>query len=337
MIDFPIDAVYLWVDGNDPKWKKKKRDMLKKLGYTVPKESTGVERFIDNQELKYSLRSLAKFATWINKIYIITDGQIPKWINIHHPKIQIVDHKKIFLKEEYLPSFNSAAIELNIHHIKELSEHFIYLNDDLFLGRPIPPNFFFNKVGSPKLYIGKYKKRVKNKIYNGNYLRKPIYTTHVYNSYNGISKWLKKFPIFCPKHTIQICLKSKLFNIEQMLFEKFKNTWQQHFRSVDDINLPGINIGYLQLKYINSIRILRKFRTVMGILTGKLSYYYAEPGVKKKKWNYYFKNWKDFFIIKHCKPKMFCINDSDQVTNIDRNKLIEFLKKYFPEKSGFEK
>ena len=79
----------------------------------------------------------------VRKIFIITDNQFPDWLNLNHSKIEIVDHKEIFQGRRQLPCFNSHAIEARIHHIKDLSENFLYLNDDCFLGRKTNLQDFF--------------------------------------------------------------------------------------------------------------------------------------------------------------------------------------------------
>ena len=107
MFNKPIDIVYTWVDGNDKEWQKEKSFWQQKLG--IEGDNANDCRFIDNQELKYSLRSVAKYAPWINHIFIITNGQIPTWLDTNHPKITIVNHKEIMPKEA-LPTFNSEAI-----------------------------------------------------------------------------------------------------------------------------------------------------------------------------------------------------------------------------------
>ena len=120
MTNFPVDIVYTWVNGSDKNWLQKKNDTLKKYSNFHKKdEVSGNARFYDRDELKYSLRSISKFAKWIRNIFIITDNQIPEWLNLNHSKIKVIDHKDIF-KNEHLPSFNSNAIESNIHNIKEL-------------------------------------------------------------------------------------------------------------------------------------------------------------------------------------------------------------------------
>ena len=116
-----IDAVFTWVDGNDIDWMSRKSNFIDdKPEKLQNKKVNSKGRFFDNDELKYSLRSIYQFAPWINNIYIITDNQTPKWLNINHPKINIVDHKEIF-NSKHLPSYNSMAIEMNLHKINGLN------------------------------------------------------------------------------------------------------------------------------------------------------------------------------------------------------------------------
>lgn len=85
------------------------------------------------------------YAPWINKIFIVTDNQIPDWLDTNHPKIRIIDHKEI-MPEECLPCFNSNAIETCIDNITELSEYFLYANDDMFFSSPVKPDDFLIKL-----------------------------------------------------------------------------------------------------------------------------------------------------------------------------------------------
>jgi len=144
---FPIDLVYMWVDGNDPEWQAKRNKYVGGSG-NQSQEVVGVARWRDNEELRYSLRSVEKYASWINHIYIITDGQRPQWLDTSHPKITIIDHTEI-MPEEALPTFNSQAIESCLHKIEGLSEHFIVGNDDTMFTLQTTPATFFNEDGSP--------------------------------------------------------------------------------------------------------------------------------------------------------------------------------------------
>lgn len=147
-----IDAVITWVDGNDPKHKIKRASYeQKQLKATIP-SSKEITRFVNNGELQYCLTSLLKNAAWIRNIYIVTDNQIPDFLPdklLKHPKIKIVDHSIIFKGyENVLPTFNSITIESFIHRIPDLSEKYIYLNDDFIILQPVGADEFFlkNKV-----------------------------------------------------------------------------------------------------------------------------------------------------------------------------------------------
>ena len=116
--------------------------------------TTGANRFADNNELRYSIRSLYKFAPWVRNIYLLTNGQIPRWLNIDHPRIKVLTHAQIFQNQSHLPTFSSPAIEANMHNIQHqgLSEHYLYFNDDVMLGRPVQPEDFISSVGFKIIY-----------------------------------------------------------------------------------------------------------------------------------------------------------------------------------------
>ncbi|MEO5664448.1 MAG: stealth conserved region 3 domain-containing protein [Nocardioides sp.] len=148
-VSFPIDVVYTWVDGEDADWNvaRASRD-----GADARKESAGDARFRSRDELRYSLRSLHLFAPWVQKIFLVTAGQRPSWL-ADDERITLVDHREI-LPADALPTFNSQAIETSLHRIPGLAEHFVYVNDDVFLGRPTRPGFFFSPGGNAAAFVG---------------------------------------------------------------------------------------------------------------------------------------------------------------------------------------
>ncbi|AUG79179.1 hypothetical protein CFP65_4432 [Kitasatospora sp. MMS16-BH015] len=155
-VDFPVDAVYTWVDGNDPAWKARRNKVLAERGL-APAQTDGDgasddARFRDREELRYSLRSLDMFAPWIRTIYLVTDDQTPAWLDTDHPRVKVVSHRELFGDTGTLPSFNSHAIESRLHRIEGLSEQFLYLNDDVFFGRPLRPETFFLSSGQAKCF-----------------------------------------------------------------------------------------------------------------------------------------------------------------------------------------
>ena len=129
-----VDLVYLWVDGSDPEWRAKRNASI---GASEEKSAVNCEgRFADNDELKYSLRSVDKYAPWIHRVFIVTDNQVPAWLDTSNPKVRIVDHKDI-LPDACLPCFNSVLLEHFIYKIPGLSEYFLYANDDTFINKPV--------------------------------------------------------------------------------------------------------------------------------------------------------------------------------------------------------
>jgi len=151
---FPIDVVYTWVDGEDPVLKEARKQFQPPAvkshdSHHDSQEATGDHRFRSYSELKYSLRSLHAYMPWVRNIYIVTNGQIPEFVNFEAAptKIFLVKHENIFPNTAYLPTFNSHAIEANLHRIPGLSEHFLYFNDDTLVGRPQYAENFFSANG----------------------------------------------------------------------------------------------------------------------------------------------------------------------------------------------
>jgi len=161
-----IDAVFAWVDGSDP------AHIAKRLRYIKDAERPDTlniaaipTRFQDSGELWYSVRLARKHAPWLRKIHIVTDDQKPAWLTEEISRdlnINLVGHKDIFGGyEEYLPTFNSRAIEAMISRIPGLAEHFIYFNDDFFIIKPVKPDEFF--IGSIPFARGRW-------VWNNRYL-----------------------------------------------------------------------------------------------------------------------------------------------------------------------
>ena len=134
--DNKIDFVITWVDGNDPEWQ------AEKAKYQSNKGDTRASRYRDWGFLRYWFRGIEKNAPWVNRVFFVTWGHIPPWLNTDHPMISIVKHSD-YIPEKYLPTFSCRPIELNIHRIKDLSERFVYFNDDMFLLDTVTPNDFF--------------------------------------------------------------------------------------------------------------------------------------------------------------------------------------------------
>ncbi|HET9518379.1 MAG TPA: stealth conserved region 3 domain-containing protein, partial [Actinoplanes sp.] len=153
-VDFPIDVVYTWVDGSDPQWQARKARALGDNSWLaeVNVQAANDSRFQSRDELRYSLRSLHCFAPWVRRVFIVTDDQVPAWLDTSHPRVTVVSHREVFGDTGVLPTFNSQAIESRLHRIPGLSEHFLYLNDDVFFGRPVTPELFFTPGGLTRFF-----------------------------------------------------------------------------------------------------------------------------------------------------------------------------------------
>ncbi len=138
---FPIDFVIDWVDDSDPRWINKRNDYL-------PESERLSTRFRDWGWLKYWFRSVDVNAPWVRYVHLITDSQVPNWLDINNSKLNLVDHTS-YIDRSYLPTFNSNAIELSIHKINLLSNHFVFFNDDFFLNDEVVPENFFSTKGLP--------------------------------------------------------------------------------------------------------------------------------------------------------------------------------------------
>ena len=312
---FPIDLVYLWVDGDDPVWLEKKIYWQKKYGI-YNEYAAGVSRYRDRDELKYSLRSTEKYLPWVRTIFIVTDHQIPKWLNTQHPKIRMIDHTDIFPLDA-LPVFNSSAIETRLPVIPDLSEHFIYTNDDVFVNKPLTWNFFFTKEGLPIHYddvrITKELEQLLN--FPGNEIPKANYQFAMDILKNVYKIDLDNAPTYSGTHTITAYRKSDFLENLHILGDYITRTTYSKFRDSKDIT-RGIFVIPDNLKGKNVIKSALNIPGKCGV-AGKLIM-------------------RNMSALETENPCMFCLNDAPSLTEADLEAHSSYLRKRFPKKSSFE-
>lgn len=131
-----IDFVVSWLDSNDPEW------IAQYNHYRPEKPVTDRGRFRDWNIFRYWFRAVELYAPWVNRVYLVTNGKYPEWINEECPKLVLIKHSD-YIPSKYLPTFNSRTIELHMDKIPGLSEHFVYFNDDMFLNTPTKPEDYF--------------------------------------------------------------------------------------------------------------------------------------------------------------------------------------------------
>lgn len=256
---FPIDVVYTWVDDSDPVWRAS-RDRARQLvtpgGLHV--QAANDSRYTSRDELRYSLRSIHQNAPWVRNIYLVTAGQAPSWLNTRHPNLHVVDHRDIFSDFTALPTFNSHAIESQLHHIPGLSECFLYLNDDVFFGRPVTPGNFFHPNGITKFFTSPA-------LIPGGAVSPSDLPV---DAAGKNSRWLiaQKFGLAISqkmKHTPHALRRTVLQEIEEEFPEEYAATQHSRFRSPRDVPIASslhhyfayhsarATLGEIQYRYID--------------------------------------------------------------------------------------
>ncbi|MGN1263906.1 MAG: hypothetical protein ACI4TW_07690 [Prevotella sp.] len=250
-----IDVVIPWLDGNDPDWQSL---FYQYNGVISADKSESRYRNWDN--LQYIFRGIETFWPWVNKVFLITCGQKPKWLNTHNDRVRIVNHTD-YIPEEYLPTFNSHTIELNLHRIDELSEHFIYLNDDFFPIRPMKSTDFF-RDGLPcdtaeqqnllSIHVDgdtniQYIDFTNLGLLNAHFRKRAVTRHHLRNWYgpylgfHGMLQALNKayqyfFTGFVMHHSAQSFLKSSFKKVWEHYSEYLDTHCKNKFRQDTDVN-----------------------------------------------------------------------------------------------------
>lgn len=318
-----IDIVYMWVDGNDPVWRRKKAAFMKTATSGQDEETSGNCRYRQNDELRYAIRSAAINAPWIRNIYIITDNQTPSWLDTGSPGIHIIDHKDI-IDNRYLPLFNSSAIELNVCNIPGLAEHFLLGNDDTFFGEPVKPSFFFNPDGRPIV-------RVKNKKIVSGFSH---YQDMLMNMVRKIQMRYGKCCRLAPHHNIDAYRKSDWIECLKEFSSELQDTMTHRFRDDNDLHRHIISLWALK-KNRATLEIVSRWNRIHG-LAGFINAVIRQKYADNSKYISIRTPDFDRFMLRH-NPILFNMNDTPQATDEDRSRMSEFLEHRFPERCQFEK
>jgi len=324
-----IDFVITWVDGDDTEWLKSKKNYLGK----DDKPTANLYRSWDN--LQYWFRGVEKFTPWVNKIHFVTCGHLPKWLNIHYEKLNIVKHSD-YMPKEYLPTFSSHAIELNLHRIEGLAEQFVYFNDDSFiLDSMRPTDFFKTNLPCDCAVLSSLVPWIPDPCFH-----------YLLNSISIINREFSKNEVI--KSNL-----SKWFNVKygRLLLKNIYYSPVRGFSGFFNFHLPS---SFLKTTFtevwekapdVLDSTSQNKFRTIHDVNQYVFSYWQFASGhfapTNKNNGRFFIVGENDSEIIEAMslrKYKMICINDSILVTNF--NEIKEELKKQFqrllPDKSAFE-
>ncbi|WP_448118314.1 stealth conserved region 3 domain-containing protein [Pseudomonas serbica] len=224
----PIDVVYTWVDSADLEWQSDWQNEFSA-------ESFDSDRYSNHDELRFSLRSLGKYAPWVNRIYVVSNCAPPAWLNIQHQGIMWVRHEEIFPDPSVLPTFNSHAIESCLHRISGLSENFIYFNDDFFLGQPCLPGDFFDEYGRAIAYFESHGLAFPAEVS----VETPDYIIATKNSSQLLHDVFQRRPRRLHKHVPYALRRSVLDELECRFDKAFETTRSSKLRSGNDINVAS--------------------------------------------------------------------------------------------------
>lgn len=337
-----IDFVLLWVDGDDPFWTKEKNKYSAETPNFIAGDVNGDSRYRGSDDLlRFWFRGVEKNAPWVHKIFFVSCGQIPEWLDTSHPKLEIVNHKD-FIPKEFLPTFNNRPIHFNLHRIKNLSEHFVLFDDDTYLLNPVLPDVFFRE-GDPVLpaYLGYLNKGADhwNRILWNDYgvinssfnIKKSIWNNRrkwfdfkrlgfSYAAYNFLCYLVNKtLPVYTFGHIAYPHLKSTIAAVGEAIPNMVRCTCEKKFRTDDQLNqflflAWNQAIGHFSPISINSIpgRFFSLSQTNLQSVC--------------------------LSIIRKSFP-IVCLNDSSNNTYYEKacTRLKESFALCFPEQSAFEK
>ena len=329
-----IDAVILWVDGNDPKWKAEKA----KYQANAHQDSSA-SRYRDWGTLQYIFRGIEKYAPWIRKVHFVTCGHYPDWLNMECSKLHFVRHED-FIPKENLPTFSSRAIDLNFHRIAGLTEKFIYFNDDTFLTGAVRKEDFFRN-GLPCDIFSERPISAGSGVFNHSLLNDIQVLSKYFDRRTVLKKHWKK--ILVPRYG-----KIFLYNFFWYLmpFRYFcglyynhlpmsyrKSTWQKLWELEEDVLTETISHKFRSITDVNQY-LFNYWQLMSGefypMNMDRQGRYFAITGVENKEL---------LNAIKQNKYKRICINDncSQEVFESVKDNIIAAFESILPEKSGFEK
>jgi Stealth protein CR2, conserved region 2/Stealth protein CR3, conserved region 3/Stealth protein CR4, conserved region 4/Stealth protein CR1, conserved region 1 len=316
-VTHPVDVVYTWVDGSDPDWILRKaaaHDDHVTRAQVLHDLAANDSRFTSRDELRYSLRSLDMYADWVRHIYLVTDDQVPPWLATDNDRLTVVSHRELFEDRGQLPTFNSHAIESQLHHINGLSEHYLYLNDDVFFGRPVSSSLFFHGNGLAIFALSKAKVGLGRPCGDD----MPVMSA----AKNNRDLLAERFGVTVTnkfQHVPHAQRRSVMFDLEREFADDFKRTACAQFRSHQDIS-PASSLGHYY-GYITGRAV-----------PGSLRYFYADIARDDTAERLQ-------SLLQYRDYDVFCLNDHDSSTADAAEQakvLADFLDSYYPMPSSFE-
>ncbi|GAM27236.1 hypothetical protein SAMD00019534_104110, partial [Acytostelium subglobosum LB1] len=307
-----MDIVYTWVNGSDPKHIKSRIERSGGSKYAAP----GNNRFRDLMGLKYSLRSLKKFAPWVRRVFVVSDNQYPQWFNESSEDVRFIFHQEFFKNLDDLPTFNSNAIETNFYNLPDfVSDCFVYFNDDIFVGSPVEMKDFWDPVYGQAIYKSGWTAPQPEAKLKNIWHACIKYSNELLNGLWGVDNSNRHYS----SHGTNTFNKNILKMMQHDLPAAFELSSSHPFRTAQDLQMPFLHLQY----------VLRYYATFEPSPIN----YYALLSDDLDKVKYELKR------IKSIKPKTVCLNDGLSVDNPNMNvieELRQFFEDYFPDKPSWE-
>ena len=327
-----IDFVILWLDGNDPEWQAEKKK------YDASCSDDRPQRYRDWNLLRYWFRGVEQFAPWVRKVHFVTWGHLPDWLNREHPKLHIVRHED-FMPSWALPVFNCNSLEVNQHRISNLTEKFVYFNDDFFLIDKVTPEIFFrNGVPRDMLALQPVIANPLNPVMSYHYLNTSILVSRhfdkrtqmrrmpgkyfkigyppMYFVYNLLELAFPQYTGFYTVHGPSPFLKSTFEEVWEKEREELEATTRQRFRVAEGMTQRVFREWQKQKGEFYPANLHREFK------------YLDASDISKK----------NLDVITRQKKKIICINDSDHPFDFEMHKCAyqNAMAVILPEPSSFE-
>lgn len=294
-----MDAVITYVNGMEPTWR---------LQYNlhVGGNALRINKFTDYGTLKYVLRGISEHMKFIDRVFLIVSSpeQVPDYVN---DNVIIVTHD-MFVPQQFLPTFNGNTLETFLWNIPDLSEEFIYFNDDM-----IPVNYMekedFFENGIPCLFFNKNK--TNSYGFNNLLLFGSFWASKVCNS-------SEKCEFLWTQHIMTPFLKSKYSEAYNLLDEDVINSTTTQLREDSQITQY----------YFSDVLFFQN-----NFIEKKLPYKYLKTNITSNEFLSEMQNITN--------EKVICINDYGTIHSLTlketKNLICDELNKILPNTGKYDK
>lgn len=336
---YPVDFVLFWVDPENEQWQREKNKYRAKVSGDQKQEAGLAQRYRDWNNLQYWFRGVEKYAPWVRKIFFVTWGAVPEWLDTDNSRLEIINDRDI-LPEGCAPVFSPNPKEINLHRIPDLSEHFVYFNDDMFLIRNMDPTDFFRN-GLPREMAVSYLP-VKG-MEDDSFQHMLITMTGVVNSFFSKKEvqhrhWHQWYTLTYGKQVINTLRTRSLREFSGIMVPHLpspmrKSTYEEVWEKIPE-RLMGTSAHRFRDPTDMTQYIFRYWAICKGDISPANIFRYGKEFFVE-----------DRFLDELCetitgqKYKMICINDGSKIMNFERcvTRVQEAFEALLPERSAFEK